>query len=231
MNFLQILKDYSFTTELHAHTHPVSSCGDFQPEEVVKMYKEAGVRSLVITNHLTPNNCNEGVEYYLNDFRRAKQAAGNDINVILGVELRFTENINDYLIYGVCEDDIGSFIELIPYGIENFYKNAKNERNVIIQAHPFRKNIILAPTSAIDGVESFNMHPGHNGKIAIAARYAKNEDLLVTGGSDFHHENHQAVCLMRTKKEMNDSYDVADAIKSKDVVFDCSGHIIIPYLY
>ena len=33
------------------------------------------------------------------------------------------------------------------------------------------------------------------------------------------------------EKEMKDSYDVAEAIKSKNVVYDCSGHIVIPYLY
>lgn len=231
MDFSQIIENYQYTTELHAHTYPVSACGDFSPAEVVKIYKEVGVRSIVLTNHLTPNNCDEGVEYYLNDYRLAKEAAGNEINVILGVELRFTENINDYLIYGVCEDDISSFIELIPYGIENFYKEAKNDRNVIIQAHPFRKNIVRAPIGSIDGIESFNMHPNHNGRVAVAARYARDNDLLVTAGTDFHHENHAAMCLMRSPTEMKDSYDVAEAIKSKNVVFDCSGHVIIPYLY
>ncbi len=231
MDFSKITENYRYTTELHAHTYPVSACGDFSPAEVVEIYKAVGVRSIVLTNHLTPNNCNEGVEYYLNDYRLAKEAAGNEINVILGVELRFTENINDYLIYGVCENDISSFIELIPYGIENFYKEAKNDRNVIIQAHPFRKDIVRAPIGSIDGIESFNMHPNHNGKVAVAARYARDNDLLVTAGTDFHHENHEAMCLMRTTTEMKDSYDVAKAIKSKDIVFDCSGHVIIPYLY
>ena len=231
MNFSQILKDYSYTTELHAHSFPVSSCGDFPAEEVVKTYSAAGVNSLVLTNHLTPNNCGEGVEYYLEDYRKAKQAAGTDINVILGVELRFTENNNDYLIYGVCEDDIRNFIELIPYGIENFYKEVKNERNVIIQAHPFRKGIELANEDFVDGIETFNSHPGHNSRVAVAARYANLCGQLVTGGSDYHHQNHHALCLMRTKTEMKNSYDVAAAIKSRDLVFDCSGHIIIPYIY
>lgn len=231
MDFSQILKQYSYTTELHAHSFPVSACGDFPAEEVVKIYSEAGVHSLVLTNHLTPSNCGEGADYYLEDYRKAKEAAGDKINVILGVELRFTENINDYLIYGVCEDDIAGFIELIPYGIENFYKQAKNEKNLIIQAHPFRKNIERAPIGSIDGIESFNLHPNHNSKVAIGARYARENNLLVTCGSDFHHENHQAVGLMRTETEMKTSYDVADAIRSKNIVYDCSGHIVIPYIY
>ncbi len=231
MNFSQILKDYPYTTELHAHSFPVSGCGDFRADEVVKLYREAGVTSLALTNHLTPGNCGEGAEFYLEDYRKAREAAGDDINVILGVEMRFTENNNDYLVYGVCEQDIPRFIELIPHGIEYFYKEVKNERNVIIQAHPFRKGITLAPEGSVDGIESLNLHPSHNGKIAIATRHAKLNNMLVTAGTDFHHDGHQALCLMRTANEIKDSYDVADAIKSRDIIFDCSGHIIIPYLY
>ena len=231
MDFSQILKSYPYTTELHAHSFPVSSCGDFTAEEVVKVYAAAGVSSLVLTNHLTPGNCGEGIDYYLSDYRKAVDAAKGKINIILGVELRFTENNNDYLIYGVCEDDIARFIELIPYGIENFYKEAKTDRNVIIQAHPFRKGIELAPDHAVDGIESFNMHPNHNSRVSIGSRYAKLSGGLVTCGSDFHHPGQHALALMRTEKEMKDSYDVAEAIRSKNVVYDCSGHIVIPYLY
>ena len=231
MNFSEILKDYPYTTELHAHSFPVSACGDFPAEEVVKKYIDAGVRSLVLTNHLTPNNCGEGAEYYLEDYRKAREAAGEALNVILGVEIRFEGNINDYLVYGVSEEDIPLFIELIPHGIENFYKQVKNDRNVIIQAHPFRKGITLAPEGSIDGIESFNLHPGHNSRVGIGARYAKLKGILATVGTDFHHEGHEALALMRTRNELKTSFDVAEAIKSRDVLFDCSGHIIIPYIY
>lgn len=231
MNFSEILKDYPYTTELHAHSFPVSGCGDFPADEVVKFYKEAGTTSLVLTNHLGPFNYTEGADFYLSDYYKAREAAGNDINVILGVEMRFTENSNDYLVYGVSEEDIPRFIELVPFGIENFYKEVKNDKNVIIQAHPFRKGVTLAPLDSIDGIESFNIHPGHNSRVGIGARYAKLKDLLVTGGTDFHHDGHQALCLMRSKEEMKNSYDVAEAIKSRNVIFDCSGHIVIPYIY
>ena len=231
MNFSEILKDYPYTTELHAHSFPVSGCGDFSAEEVVEIYKNAGASSLCLTNHLGPGNADLGAEYYLEDFYKAREAAGNDINVILGVEMRFTENSNDYLVYGVSEDDIPRFIELVPFGIENFYKEVKNDKNVIIQAHPFRKGLTLAPEGSVDGIESLNLHPSHNGRIAIATRYAKFKNMLVTAGTDFHHEGHQALCLMRSKEEMKNSYDVAEAIKSRNVIFDCSGHIVIPYIY
>jgi len=235
MNFSNILSEYSYTTELHAHSFPVSACGDFSPEDVVSFYKEAGVSSLVLTNHLNPHwiegNKKERAQEYLSDYKRAKEASNSDINVILGVEIRFPENDNDYLVYGVEESDIELFISLIPYGIKNFYKEAKRNTNLIVQAHPLRKNMVLAPLDSIDGIESINMHPNHHAKPSIAFKYAKDNDLIVTGGSDFHHKGHQALCLMRTEKEMLSSFDVAEQLKSKSAIFDCSGHIIIPYIY
>ena len=51
MNFKNILSDYTYTTELHAHTNPASFCGDFPANEVVDFYRAAGVTTLSITNH------------------------------------------------------------------------------------------------------------------------------------------------------------------------------------
>ncbi len=235
MDFSSILKDYPFTTELHAHSFPASSCGDFSPSEVVEIYKQAGVTSLVLTNHLKYDPLDPTPEEYANeylaDYHKAKEAAGNSLNLILGVEIRFTENNNDYLVYGIDEIDIERLYSLTPHGIENFYCKFKNEHNLIIQAHPLRKHMEHAPLNSIDGIESMNMHPNHHARPSISFKYAKENGLLVSGGSDFHHQNHQALCLMRTKNELKNSYDVAQAIKSKDVLFDCSGHIIIPYIY
>ena len=235
MNFKSILTDYPYTTELHAHTNPASFCGDFEADKVVDFYRAAGVTTLAITTHFNSDlkigNLNENIKTYLNDYRLAKEHANGEINVILGIEIRFDGSNNDYLVFGIEEDELPFYAELTSYGIENFYKEAKNERNVIIQAHPFRNGVTLAPVDSIDGIEAYNLHPNHNQRNALSVKHAKNNDLLVTGGSDFHHISHHALCLMRTKNELKTSFDVASAIKSKDVVFDCSGSIIIPYIY
>ena len=89
----------------------------------------------------------------------------------------------------------------------------------------------LAPLGAIDGIESLNMHPSHHAKPSIAFKYAKTHDRIVSGGSDLHYRGQHALCLMRTESEIKSSYDVADALKSRNAIFDCSGHMIIPYLY
>ena len=78
----------------------------------------------------------------------------------------------------ISEDELEFYAELTPHSIENFYKEAKNTRNVIIQAHPYRDGVTLAPVSAIDGIEAYNLHPNHNQRNALTVQHAKRNDLL-----------------------------------------------------
>lgn len=233
LDYTSLIKSYPYRTELHTHTSPVSSCSFVSATDMVRLYRDAGCDSLVITNHLSGKFLNgdpaELAAQYLSDYEEAKKAAGNDITVILGVEIRFPENTNDYLIYGVCPEDIEHFITLLPHGIENFYKKAKTDRNVILQAHPFRKEMVRAPLDVIDGIEVFNMHQRHNSAVGVAAKYARENDLLVCGGSDFHRPEDTALCLVRTETNLRDSYDVAEMIRSKNFLFDLSGNLILPH--
>lgn len=228
---------YPYKTELHAHTKPCSPCGDIPPREVVKNYASLGCHSVVITNHITPSlflgeTASRCAESYLADYYEAKEEGDRiGVSVILGAELRFTENNNDYLIYGISPEEIERLIELIPVGIREFYRQFKNERNLIIQAHPFRKGCEPAPADSVDGIEAFNLHPGHNSRVAMAAQYAAEQNLLLTGGTDYHHENHQGMCILRTPTLLQDSYELADAIRSQDLLLDVWGNLILPYSY
>ena len=232
----EIAERFPYKTELHAHTSPCSSCANFSPADTVGFYQKDKVHSLVITNHLYGSwfegDHDARAEEWLADYYAAKEAAkGSDMQVILGVEMRFYENINDYLVYGISPDDIPFFISLIPDGIENFYRKAKTDKNIILQAHPFRSGMKLAPLSAIDGIEAYNFHPGHNSVVGFAARYAQEHDLTVSGGTDFHHAGHDAMCLMRTEACMRDSYDVAEVLKERRAIFELSGSLVLPYSY
>ncbi len=239
MNFKNIVAEYAYKTELHSHTYPVSACGQVLAEDSVKIHKDAGVSTLVITNHLTDyhlvgRTAAEVAEYYVSDYYKALEAAkGTDMCVALGCELKFEGTKNDYLIYGICPDDIEKIVSYVPRSIEEFYRDFKNDKNVIIHAHPRRANMDPTPYGYVDGLEVFNMHPGLEARIVYTAKDAADKGLLVTGGSDFHvcHPTltKQANCLMRTRHKLRDSYDVAEAIKSRDVIFDVFGNIILPY--
>jgi hypothetical protein len=129
-------------------------------------------------------------------------------------------------------DEILHDVETIPpEKLHEFYKDFKNDKNVIIHAHPFRNNMCPTPLGSVDGIETFNNHPAHNSRIGLATRFAKEAELLVSGGSDFHDPDRAGLCITRTKYKLEDSYHIAEAIKSRDIIFDMSGHIVIPYIY
>lgn len=217
------MKKY-YMTDLHTHTNPASGCSDIDPKDLVRIYSENGYDSVAVTNHFTAA---KDINAYLEDYYKCVEAGTEfGLNVIFGAEIRFTENNNDYLIYGICPDDMPDIYKLLPYGIDNFYSEYKNEKNIIIQAHPFRDKMEKVSPESLDGIEAFNMHPNHNSRIAMAAKYARDNKMIVTCGSDFHHLGQECLCGILTKKPIKDSYDVAKILKSRKYNMTIGGHLV-----
>ena len=224
------MKKY-YKTELHVHSSPVSACSEIEPKRLVNLYKENGYDSVVLTNHFTVNLLGESVEdkvgWYLEDFYKCCQEGESvGLNVILGAEIRFTENINDYLIFGICPDELPDIFNMLTFGIDRFYSEYKNDRNVIIQAHPFRNGMTKVKTESLDGIEVFNMHPNHNSRIGFAAKYAKENNMIATCGSDFHHSGHECLCGILTNKVLETSYDVAEILKNGKYKMSIGGYLV-----
>ncbi len=232
----QIVKEYPYKAELHAHTLPISKCSHVYAEELVKIYKAIGVDTVVLTNHFTPVHIadvkkEEIVQEYIQSFHDLKNIAeANGMCAVFGVELRFTENINDYLIFGLDENDLYDIYEYMDKGIDFFYQDYKAKRKdiLIFQAHPFRDNMTETNPSSIDGIEAFNLHPGHNARIALAVAHAKKHRLLISGGTDFHQPGCEGCCLIRTKKKLKTGADVVETLKKQDFVLDIFGSVILP---
>lgn len=230
-----LLSQYKYKTELHAHTKPISYCSDIEAEKLIDLYKQLDTDAVVLTNHFTPEffqgiSKSEGLKKYYGAYSELSKLGDKaGINIILGVEIKFTENSNEYLIYGIKESDLEIAYECLDKGIDFFYKIFKNDQNLILQAHPFRNGMILANPKSIDGIEVFNMHPSHNSRVAKAAEYAKKHNFIISGGTDFHHDTHQGCCFLKTKELPNSSFDIAKILKSKDFIFDIFGNTVLPY--
>ncbi len=229
------INDYKYKVELHAHTSPMSPCADFTPQEVIERYAAIGFSAVAITNHFCQysfgNVSKEKVlSRFLTDYENAKSAAEkHGMKALLGMEIRFPENNNDYLIFGINEDEIDRLYELTKTDYISFYKEFKNAKNVIIQAHPFRDGMVLADPEYLDGIETFNMHPNHNAKISLAVQCAKKHPhFITTCGTDFHHNSHEGLGGILSKTVPNDSIELAALLKSRDYLFNVGGSIVIP---
>ena len=231
----QLLTDYPYQIELHAHTKPCSCCSEFLPRELVQIYAQRGFHGLVITNHFEPSKLQLGKQgarkALLQDYEDARIAAeAYGLRVYLGVEVRFEENFNDYLIYGVDESLLETIFDYIPKGVEAFRREVALPNSVFLQAHPFRQNMTACDPGLLDGIECMNLHPGHNSRVAVATQYAYEKNLKIkTAGTDCHHPGHQALTAMRVRNMPQSSYELAEILKSGDYVFQIgNGSVWLP---
>ncbi len=220
------IKDYKYRIELHAHTSPVSGCSSVSPERMAEVHKELGIDAVVITNHFYNS---QNMDEYMDSFYRCKKRGDElGVTVILGME--YNGSGNDYLVYGIDEEFVRAAHKYASGDYNEFYDNMKNDKNIMLHAHPFRGPWRDLGDDRLDGIEIFNLHPGHNSRIGMAARYFKEHNLKIAiCGSDFHDEPNYNMALLRTKTLPKDSFELAELLKTRDYLFEISGNIVVPY--
>jgi hypothetical protein len=182
--------------ELHAHTAEVSSCGHVAAAEAVGMYKQAGYQGIVFTDHFNEEyfgrlgnmSWTEMIDRYLAGYHAAvEEAVKVDMDVLWGLELRFTGNGNDYLVYGMEEAFLKSLEFLHRSDIREFMEIiADNPQILVYQAHPFRDGCSLINPLIVHGLEIYNGNPRHDSRNQLAAEVALENNMLILSGSDFH---------------------------------------------
>ena len=228
----QLMAEYPYKFELHAHSNPASGCSDLPPAELVERCKHAGAHGLVLTNHVVWWNREEDKESwcarYLKDYLDTK-AAGEQmgIKVLLGFEAHFPENSNDYLIFGPDESFIPEMYEHIGTSEQEFYTACHGEDMLILQAHPHRNNMEPVDPAYLDGYEVFNMHPGHNSRVAVAAQLHATHGGVITGGTDFHHRGHEGSLFTCFAEMPQDEQHLVRLLKSGDYVFMMQDKVIL----
>ena len=188
-----------FKTELHCHTKDASGCSNMSAEETVERYLEYGYSTIVLTNHFgafaTMMEQSQWLEHCAKTYRaydNMLRAAEGKINVILGMEARFEQNGNDYLVYGGFDRE---FLEsyggaLLKLGIRDFSVLIHERGGFISQAHPFRYNSVVTQPGYVDGIEVFNGHFKHDSHNDIADAWAEHFGKIKTSGSDHHDHDH-----------------------------------------
>ena len=216
----EIREKYKYKTELHAHTSGASACASLPPETVVRLYATEGYSSVTFTNHFNfgliknEKTLHATLEKHLEDYEKGKkEGARIGINVIFATELRFPGDINDFLFYGADPDFYKDLDIKHTRKLEDFVKHYKTSEHLLIQAHPFRDGITLAPIELIDGIEVFNLHSSHNGRVGVAAKYAEENCLLGTCGTDFHHTFNGQLCALCTEEKIVCAADIVSAVK------------------
>ena len=116
----------------HTHTAETSKCGHLPAADVVERYVKHGFSGLVVTDHLHPeylsridteHDWQKAMDHYLSGYKASKKR-GDELgfDVILGAELRFPQNDNDYLVYGIDEDWLRSNPYMCCTSAREFYE-------------------------------------------------------------------------------------------------------------
>jgi len=235
MEIQEYLAGYRYKIELHAHTSPCSGCSEIPPKEMIRLMKAQGYDAVVITNHFLSDgyymDTEDPVGAYMKDFAATKAEGDKQgIKVLLGAEYRFTENINDYLVYGIDEAFLRKTVTKFNIGIEAFYKEYHRDDLLIIQAHPFRNGMTEVLPEYLDGIETMNLHPNHNSRVAVATRYAGEQKFpVVTIGTDLHHFGHEGGTALRTKVLPENEKHLVEILRSRDYLFEVGGCPVLPF--
>ncbi|MBQ7120968.1 MAG: PHP domain-containing protein [Clostridia bacterium] len=207
--------------DTHIHTKEASSCSRVWAADIVNRYKELGYDGLIITDHFSASQFKrhgetyaEQVQKYLSGYRAAKEFETEDFHIILGMELRFLENDNDYLVYGFDEDFVINN-DLTRYNDPEEFRPVIEANNLIMfQAHPFRIGMTVVDPELLDGVEVYNGHGDHDSRNDIALKWAEKHGLRKLSGSDFHGNLSLEPGGIYFEEYLTDSKQVAEALRS-----------------
>ncbi|NLJ81023.1 MAG: PHP domain-containing protein [Firmicutes bacterium] len=193
-----------YKIETHCHTFESSACGRVPAEQLVELYLEAGYAGLVITDHFSADNserlaARDGrptdfagqCDNLFQGYQAAKDFAQGRLIILMGMELRFNANRNDYLVYGFDKPNLLKHSDLFHWGIERFSAYARKRGLLVVQAHPFRDGMTITAPASIDMLEVHNGHPRQASRNEIAARWAEMHGLPGSSGSDFHRQGDQ----------------------------------------
>lgn len=216
-----------YKIDMHVHTGRVSPCGKVSATEIVNLYKQSGYNGIVITDHFYDGYFDSlgcaswecKVDDFLSGYMEAfKEGNRIGLNVILGMELRFTGSANDYLVYGINEAFLKENPEFFNLSLTDFNKLIENNNIIIYQAHPFRAGLTTADPSLIDGVEVLNGNPRHNSNNHRAYEFALENNLRMISGSDFHQIQDLARGGIVVSENISSSEELAGLLKEGRIV-------------
>ena len=213
--------------ELHTHTSECDRDAHLSARELVRLYKEAGYDGMVVTDHYIerfytlwfPEDVKgltheQQVTRWLRGFRTARDEGEKiGFTVLPGAEVRFDGFPNDYLLYGLHEE----FFYTVPR--LNELKNAQElialmpEGVCVVQAHPFRDDMVVAQPDGLFGIETFN---GGTEKFrnSLAKQFAEHYGLPATSGSDIHDMTRLAKGGIETPHEIKTPEDLVKVLRS-----------------
>lgn len=214
-----------FKTETHLHTSDVSSCSKLSANEMIKLYYEAGYKTIFVSDHfkkiyfdkLGDISWADKITIFMSGYYRAREEAKQyGMNVLLSAEVAFEGSNNHYLLYGITEEFLRAYPDLCKMDTLEFYKIAKSKGVFVVQAHPHRDKKCVPTPNCTDAFEIYNSNPRHVDFSEKSKMCAKENNLYVTAGSDAHRLEDVGGSGILTDVEITNAEDFIRIIKDGD---------------
>lgn len=212
--------------ELHAHTSECDLVADLSGAELVRLYHAKGYRGIVITDHyfslfykwfrdeLATATHKETVKRYLRGYYAAREEGERlGFTVLCGAEVRFDHTVNDYLIYGLEEQDFFDLPLLNTLHSVDELLVTLPDRAVVVQAHPFRNGMTVTDPSNLFGLEVYNGRTD-SFRNQMAKEYAAHYGRAMTSGSDTHRRKDLAKGGIETAHSIHCAQDLVQVLRS-----------------
>ena len=220
-----------YKLELHMHSEGVSLCSDCSIEYALERYKKAGYQGVVLTNHINNGTYRDNqdlpwpqkVDYFMADYYKMKELAGEDFDVLLGCEINLTPISpdyqngyipNDYLVYGVTEEWLRDAGDVRLDKLDVLSRKVHDAGMLFVHAHQFRYNTRISKDEYFDGYEVYNANDSHDSHDALADLWAIMKHKIRTSGSDFHHPNSTIAGGIETQERVRDNETLLRVLRS-----------------
>ena len=184
-----------YVFETHLHTIEGSACSRTPAVEYIDYMKYLGYAGIIVTDHFFTGNSavprdipwEKRVEQYCLGYERAKEAAGDKLIVLFGIEYNFQGD--EFMLYGLDKEWLLDNPDIVKKDRFEVYDAVHRGGGIMIQAHPYRERgylsaIHLTP-GVCDGVEVYNAaNPDYQN--ALGYEYALERGFRMAAGSDIH---------------------------------------------
>ncbi len=228
-----------YRTELHCHSAECSECGFLTADEVARKFIRLKIDTIVMTNHLKTyeierlGGYERCVDLIFEAYERAKEAAGDKLNVLLGVEVGLDKPRNDYLIYGINREFLMEDMKICTRTPEEVYRRTKEAGMLFIQAHPRRGSCVVVESKYLDGYEIFNCQsdkiPDYDFFAAEWDKHRLGDAPIFTAGSDFHGEHTYVDAGIVTDHPIVTNEDLMNTLRNRSFSIVCRDDIIDIY--
>ncbi|MBO5045854.1 MAG: PHP domain-containing protein [Clostridia bacterium] len=210
--------------ETHLHTHLISACSNFTPEEIVEKYISLGYAGIFVTDHFLNGNTTvsrdlpykERVRAYCKGYEAVKKAAeGSGLSVFFGIESSYYGT--DFLFFGLDGEWYESHPEILSLTTRQLCHYIREAGGLVVQAHPFHEapyidHMRLFP-SDVDGIETQNACKSDRAN-RLADNLANEYSLAKTAGSDIHTKGQKMLAGVQFETPIKDEKDFVLRVKA-----------------